>query len=91
MYLLGIFKACEKEFPQKLVDDQLKKSDGKHSGISIPWVIDTKYYTASVDFWLDQVDGDAEVIKGYTNEENGIGQVVDAFVYVFRKDKASKI
>ncbi|KAG2224548.1 hypothetical protein INT45_004393 [Circinella minor] len=82
-FVKGIFKACEKEFPQKLVDDQLKKSDGKQSGISIPWVIDTKYYTASVDFWLDQVDGDLEVIKGYTNEENGIGQVVDAFLSSF--------
>ncbi|KAI9262399.1 hypothetical protein BDA99DRAFT_482509 [Phascolomyces articulosus] len=88
-FVKGIFKACEKELPQKHVDDELKKSEGKQSGITIPWVIDTKYYTASVDFWLDQVDGDPKVIEGYTNQDNAIGQVVDAFVYVFRKDKLS--
>ncbi|KAI9498488.1 hypothetical protein BDB00DRAFT_754805 [Zychaea mexicana] len=90
-FVKGVFTACEKEFPQKLVDDELKKSDGKYSGVCIPWVIDTKYYTASVDFWLDEVDGDAEVIKGYADQKNEIGQVVDAFVYAFRKDKAISI
>ncbi|KAI8142490.1 hypothetical protein BJV82DRAFT_144027 [Fennellomyces sp. T-0311] len=88
-FVKGIFKACDKEFPQKLVDEELKKSEGKHSGICIPWTIDTKYYTAKVDFWLDQVDGDQDVIKGYADQNNGIGQVVDAFVYVFRKDELS--
>lgn len=75
------------------MDDELKKSNGSHSGIRIPWKITTKYYVASVDFWLDEMASDVdhkEVIKGYTDPDNGVGQVVDAFVYVFHKDNVSK-
>jgi hypothetical protein len=28
-----------------------------------------------------------EVIQGYENEENGIGKVVDAILFVFKKDE----
>ncbi|KAJ8660615.1 hypothetical protein O0I10_003663 [Lichtheimia ornata] len=88
-FVRGVFKSCQLDFPQKLVDDELKKSNGSHSGIRIPWKITTKYYVASVDFWLDEMASDVdhkEVIKGYTDPDNGVGQVVDAFVYVFHKD-----
>lgn len=74
------------------MDDELKQSNGSHSGIRIPWKITTKYYVASVDFWLDEMAGDTDleqVIKGYTDPDNGVGQVVDAFVYVFHKDNVS--
>ncbi|KAI7883952.1 hypothetical protein K492DRAFT_125696, partial [Lichtheimia hyalospora FSU 10163] len=87
-----IFKSSEVDFPQKLVDDELKKSNGSHSGIRIPWKITTKYYVASVDFWLDEMADDTDrkqVIEGYADPDNGVGQVVDAFVYVFHKDNVS--
>ncbi|KAG9285423.1 hypothetical protein G9A89_010898 [Geosiphon pyriformis] len=67
--------------------------DPNHSGHIFPWLISTKYYTANVQFWVDEtlsVDAiDAEVIKAYEAEENGIGSVVDAVIFVFRKDQPS--
>ncbi|KAG2181252.1 hypothetical protein INT43_008835 [Umbelopsis isabellina] len=54
----------------------------------IPWDIDTKYYTASVDFWLDHIESDAaEAVKAFTDDEAGISEVVDAVILVFRKDE----
>src|SRR5256885_1768909 len=65
--------------------------DKNHSGIKIPWEINTKYYSTKVDFWIDEtVHKDCvnkEVIQGYENEENGIGKVVDAILFVFKKDE----
>src|SRR3954451_14344367 len=59
--------------------------DKNHSGIKIPWKINTKYYSTKVDFWIDEtVHKDCvnkEVIQGYENEENGIGKVVDAILF----------
>ncbi|KAI9311549.1 hypothetical protein BX666DRAFT_1996238 [Dichotomocladium elegans] len=88
-FVKGIYQSSELEFPQDRVDNELKKSNGLHSGIIIPWRIETKYYTATVEFWLDELEGDdkAEVLKSYVDPDNGIGDVVDALVYVFRKDK----
>ncbi|CAO3611156.1 unnamed protein product [Mucor hiemalis] len=45
-----------KSFPQKLVDDRLKETKGDLVGICIPYEFDTKYYTAKVDFWIDEID-----------------------------------
>lgn len=66
------------------------KTASKDSSNLIPWTIDTKYYTADVSFWLDDTvaDGDKEAIAMYMNEENGIGDAVDAILFVF--DKSSK-
>ncbi|KAG0171630.1 hypothetical protein DFQ29_008729 [Apophysomyces sp. BC1021] len=90
-FVKSVLRTSNCEFPQQLVDADLEASGGKHSGLRIPWQIDTKYYTAQVDFWLDEVDGkeQPDVIKAYAETDNGIGQVVDAFVYVFSKDKPS--
>ncbi|CAG8490883.1 7768_t:CDS:2 [Acaulospora colombiana] len=64
-----------------------------HAGIRVPWKIMTKYYTANVEFWVDETvhkgQLDSEVINGYEGEENGIGNVVDAILFVFRKDEPS--
>jgi hypothetical protein len=58
----------------------------------IPWNIDTKYYTANVDFWLDHIESDAaEAVKAFTDDEAGISEVVDALVLVFRKDEVGCI
>ncbi|ORZ22270.1 hypothetical protein BCR42DRAFT_319798, partial [Absidia repens] len=56
-------------------------------GLIIPWTIDNKYYTASVDFWLDEpaIDSLKETISAYSETDNGVGQVVDAFIYVFKQ------
>ncbi|CAG8627904.1 30637_t:CDS:2, partial [Racocetra persica] len=73
--------------------DDVSKDFEDHAGKRVPWKIVTKYYTAQVEFWIDETVQkelvDAEVIKGYENEENGIGNVVDAILFVFRKDQPS--
>nr|CAG8482844.1 9058_t:CDS:2 [Entrophospora candida] len=64
-----------------------------HSGKKIPWNIETKYYKARVYFWIDETVGrndiNWEVVTGYLDEDNGIGDVVDAIIFVFRKDEPS--
>ncbi|CAH1758369.1 5484_t:CDS:2 [Entrophospora sp. SA101] len=59
----------------------------------IPWNIETKYYKARVYFWIDETVGrndiNWEVVTGYLDEDNGIGDVVDAIIFVFRKDEPS--
>ncbi|CAG8595620.1 15980_t:CDS:2 [Cetraspora pellucida] len=71
----------------------ISKDFEDHAGKRVPWKIATKYYTAQVEFWIDETVqkdlADAEVIKGYENEESGIGNVVDAILFVFRKDQPS--
>ncbi|RIB15029.1 hypothetical protein C2G38_2039709 [Gigaspora rosea] len=73
--------------------DDVSKGSEDHSGKIVPWKIETKYYTAQVEFWIDETVQkdlvDTEVIKGYENEESGIGNVVDAVLFVFRKDQPS--
>ncbi|KAL0074529.1 hypothetical protein J3Q64DRAFT_1732466 [Phycomyces blakesleeanus] len=88
-FVKGAFKSSETEFPESLVEDQLKELNGSHAGLRIPWTIDTKYYTANVDFWLDEIAPDTieKDIKAYTEQSHGITEAIDAFVYVFRKDK----
>ncbi|RIA92227.1 alpha and gamma adaptin binding protein p34-domain-containing protein [Glomus cerebriforme] len=71
--------------------DDFNIEDKNHSGIKIPWKINTKYYSAKVDFWIDETvhkdHVNKEVIQGYENEENGIGKVVDAILFIFKKDE----
>jgi len=56
----------------------------------IPWTIDTKYYTAEVDLWLDHIESDVEAaVKAFVEDENGVCEVVDGLVLVFRKDEVS--
>lgn len=58
-------------------------------GICIPYEFDTKYYKAKVDYWLDEIDQttEKETIKAYCEKENEISKVIDAFVFLFDKDK----
>lgn len=71
--------------------DSFNIEDKNHSGIKIPLNINTKYYNAKVDFWIDETlhkdHVNKEVIQGYENEENGIGKVVDAILFIFKKDE----
>ncbi|KAH8553020.1 hypothetical protein BGW37DRAFT_527714 [Umbelopsis sp. PMI_123] len=54
----------------------------------IPWTIDTKYYSAEVDLWLDHIESDAEkAVNAFVEDENGVCEVVDGLVLVFRKDE----
>ncbi|KAI8579964.1 hypothetical protein K450DRAFT_239941 [Umbelopsis ramanniana AG] len=58
----------------------------------IPWTIDTKYYTAEVDLWLDHIESDAEAaVKAFVEDENGVCEVVDGLVLVFRKDEPKSL
>ncbi|CAG8454202.1 4417_t:CDS:2 [Ambispora leptoticha] len=73
--------------------DTTEHDDPIHSGLTLPWHISTRYYTADVQFWIDEtVDEelvDPKVIRTYESEESGVGDVVDAVVFVFRKDEPS--
>ncbi|KAI8331926.1 alpha and gamma adaptin binding protein p34-domain-containing protein [Chlamydoabsidia padenii] len=77
----GIFQSSKQTIPTLTNDAK--------DGMIIPWVIDNKYYTAAVDFWVDEplVDNLQETIDAYGQEENKVGQVVDAFIYVFTPDQ----
>lgn len=46
--------------------------------------MDTKYYSAKVDFWLDEIEQEQETIPKYI-ENKQVSQVIDAFVFVFDK------
>ncbi|GAB5589749.1 hypothetical protein Unana1_04649 [Umbelopsis nana] len=74
---------------QLLTESQCKvPEDLNDSSQMIPWTIDTKYYTASVDIWLDHIESDAEeAVKAFVDDKNGICEVVDCLVLVFRKDE----
>lgn len=90
MPCLDIFAASNnKEFPQKLVDTRLKDTNGDLVGVCIPYEIDTKYYTAKVDFWLDEIDKatQKETIKAYCEKDTEISKVIDAFVFIFDKNE----
>ncbi|EPB82149.1 hypothetical protein HMPREF1544_11110 [Mucor circinelloides 1006PhL] len=91
-FVKDIFTASSnKEFPQKLVDTRLKDTNGDLVGVCIPYEIDTKYYTAKVDFWLDEIDKatEKETIKAYCEKDTEISKVIDAFVFIFDKNEPS--
>lgn len=55
----------------------------------IPWVIDNKYYTADVQFWIDSATPDhTDAATKETWDE--IGHVIDAFIFVFDLNKVRK-
>lgn len=86
-----IFKVSNKEFTQNVVDERLKETQGDLVGVCIPFEIDTKYYTAKVDFWLDEIDKmtEKETIKAYCEEESQVSKVIDAFIFIFDKSDPS--
>ena len=43
---------------------------------------------ADVHFWIEETDDvNQQILNEYMDEENGIGRVVDAIIFVFQKDK----
>ncbi|ORZ13832.1 hypothetical protein BCR41DRAFT_371353 [Lobosporangium transversale] len=66
------------------------KSD--HSGVTIPWTIDTKYYSVKVDFWIDETEAHkkAELEKMIEDGElDEMGAVVEAVIFCFSKNEPS--
>ncbi|KAI8885778.1 hypothetical protein K501DRAFT_214925 [Backusella circina FSU 941] len=84
-FVKNIFKTSKTDFPQKTVDERLKETENTVEGVRIPYELDTKYYKAKVDFWLDELtDPKPEEIQAYTQAEE-VTQVIDAFVFCFEK------
>ncbi|KAF9111482.1 hypothetical protein BGX27_004846 [Mortierella sp. AM989] len=80
----------QKQF-QQLEHDQQNQGIGSqatqtrpkqdHSGVTIPWTIDTKYYSVQVDFWIDETEaqGKAELERMIESGElDDMGTVVEA-------------
>jgi len=43
---------------------------------------------ADVFFWIEETDDvNQQILDEYMDEENGVGRVVDAIIFVFQKDK----
>ncbi|CAJ0842215.1 4833_t:CDS:2 [Entrophospora sp. SA101] len=78
------------DFFEDLIPDEEEEN---YSDLLVDWNIETKYYKARVYFWIDETVGrndiNWEVVTGYLDEDNGIGDVVDAIIFVFRKDEPS--
>ena len=53
------------------------------------WTVDTKYYTALVEFWIDSTDPDPDSETGETDEmstkelHESLAPLVDAIIFVF--------
>ncbi|KAF9167441.1 hypothetical protein DFQ26_004577 [Actinomortierella ambigua] len=65
-----------------------------HSGVTIPWTIDTKYYTVKVDFWIDETDpkGRRELERMIeAGDLDEIGAVVEAVVFCFSRNDPSTL
>ncbi|KAF9091630.1 hypothetical protein BGX23_004987 [Mortierella sp. AD031] len=63
-----------------------------HSGVTIPWTIDTKYYSVEVDFWIDETEeqGGPELEKMIDSGDlDEMGAVVEAVVFCFSKNQPS--
>jgi hypothetical protein len=70
------------------------RSKADHSGITIPWTIDTKYYSVEVDFWIDETEaqGSAELERLVENGDlDEMGAVVEAVVFCFSKNQVTTI
>ncbi|KAF9413237.1 hypothetical protein BGZ94_000803, partial [Podila epigama] len=61
-----------------------------HSGITIPWKIDTKYYSVDVAFWIDETDPQGKSAMEQmveSGELDDLGSVVEAVVFCFSKNR----
>ncbi|KAK5799427.1 hypothetical protein F5H01DRAFT_357443 [Linnemannia elongata] len=68
------------------------RSKVDHSGVTIPWTIDTKYYSVEVDFWIDETEahGGAELERMIESGDlDEMGAVVEAVVFCFSKNQPS--
>ena len=69
------------------------RSKVDHSGVTIPWTIDTKYYSVEVDFWIDETeaDGGAELERMIESGDlDEMGAVVEAVVFCFSKNQVQQ-
>ncbi|KAK3821156.1 MAG: hypothetical protein J3Q66DRAFT_148338 [Benniella sp.] len=69
-----------------------KRTTLDHSGVTIPWTIDTKYYSVQVDFWIDETDvqGRAELERMVASGElDEMGSVVEAVIFCFSRNQPS--
>ncbi|KAG0336591.1 hypothetical protein BG000_006430 [Podila horticola] len=81
---------------QQLQQDQDPSTPGRakldHSGVTIPWTIDTKYYSVKVDFWIDETYAQGrnameQMVE--SGELDELGSVVEAVVFCFSKNQSA--
>lgn len=63
-----------------------------HSGVTIPWTIDTKYYSVKVDFWIDETYAQGRTAMEQmveSGELDELGSVVEAVVFCFSKNQVN--
>ncbi|KAI1302811.1 hypothetical protein EDD11_005506 [Mortierella claussenii] len=63
-----------------------------HSGVTIPWTIDTKYYSVKVDFWIDETEARRRVELERmieAGELDEMGAVVEAVIFCYSKNEPS--
>ncbi|KAG0046759.1 hypothetical protein BGZ83_008070 [Gryganskiella cystojenkinii] len=73
-------------------DTPMRPNKQDHSGVTIPWTIDTKYYSVQVDFWIDETDAQGTAELERMIESGGLdemGTVVEAVVFCFSKNEPS--
>ncbi|KAI8065641.1 hypothetical protein BC940DRAFT_241012 [Gongronella butleri] len=90
MVFLGIFDVSKASLPSSPPEDR------EHQGVSgwiVPWTIDNKYYKAQVDLWVDElpVETRKDTIDAYSKDDHAVGALIDGFIYVYSKDKASTL
>ena len=58
--------------------------------MTIPWTIDTKYYSVKVDFWIDETYAQGRSAMEQmveSGELDELGSVVEAIVFCFSKNQ----
>ena len=72
MYQLEILSKTNQGLDEKVISNNDESND--HSGKKVPWMIETKYYKAKVDFWIDETAGrddvNWEVVAGYVKTKS---------------------
>lgn len=81
---------------QQQQQDQDPSTPGRakldHSGVTIPWTIDTKYYSVKVDFWIDETYAQGRSAMEQmveSGELDELGSVVEAVVFCFSKNQVT--
>ncbi|KAF9311445.1 hypothetical protein BG003_007422 [Podila horticola] len=81
---------------QQQQQDQDPSTPGRakldHSGVTIPWTIDTKYYSVKVDFWIDETYAQGRSAMEQmveSGELDELGSVVEAVVFCFSKNQSA--
>ncbi|KAG1151493.1 hypothetical protein G6F37_001071 [Rhizopus arrhizus] len=88
-FVKDLFKQSKTPFPEKPVEERLKETKGDVTGVCIPYKLDTKYYTANVDIWLDEIEKQETMMAYSENEE--VAKSIDAFVFIYHEDGLKSI